>query len=270
MPILSRTSSSLMFSLQVVLAVTSILSAALVLKFSVPVITEFAVYEVPSIIKGTVSWFKPLYMYIVINCIIITIVAFSKFQWKNDDVTPPLPSEASPPLETAAHIQPQLQVMPVAENPQVGHSANEYKYDGVVLISEAVPEGYANDVIDNNIGFARMEAKVLGNKTASFNENADSFNDDVTSNKENEFVNSKLKDEPEYSSSNEKPRPPSVSARIGGRRNIKASPEGIVLFYTSFLLTHTQWWIESSPVNSFFEVSGGFWPITNTCWSSSW
>ncbi|XP_022876510.1 uncharacterized protein LOC111394760 [Olea europaea var. sylvestris] len=226
MPILSRTSSSLMFSLQVVLAVTSILSAALVLKFSVPVITEFAVYEVPSIIKGTVSWFKPLYMYIVINCIIITIVAFSKFHSKNDDVTPPLPSEASPPLETAAHIQPQLQVMPVAENPQVVHSENEYKYDGVVLSSEAVPEGYANDVIDNNIGFARMEAKVLGNKTASFNGNADSFKDYVTSNKENEFVNSKLKDEPEYSSSNEKPRPPSVYARFGSRRNIKASPEG--------------------------------------------
>ncbi|CAI9760467.1 unnamed protein product [Fraxinus pennsylvanica] len=228
MPILYRTSSSLMFSLQVVLVSASLLSAALMLKISVPAITEFLVYEVPSIINGIASWFKPPYLFLVINCIIITIVASSISQSKKDDVSPPLPSEAAPYLETAAHIQPQLRVMPVAENPQIVHSANEYKHDGVVLINEAVPEGYANVVIDNNIGFARMEGNVLGNETASFNVNADSFNDkeDVTSNKENEYVNSKLKDAPEYSSSNEKPWPPPVSARFGSRRNSKASPEG--------------------------------------------
>ncbi|KAL2472627.1 hypothetical protein Fot_48363 [Forsythia ovata] len=227
MPILSRASSSLMFSLQVLLVSTSLLSAALMLKFSVPAITEFAVHEVPSIINGVVSWFKPPYLYLVINCIIITILASSKFQSKNDEVSRPLPSPP-PPLETAAHIQSQLPVMPIAENLH----QDEYKYDDVVLCTEEMPECYVNDIIDSNNGFSHVEAGVLGDETV-FNMNADSIEEDATSNKENQFVISKSrwirKDMPEYSFSNEKPRPPPVSERFGSRRNFKASPEDMAL-----------------------------------------
>ncbi|KAL2523597.1 Uncharacterized protein Adt_08651 [Abeliophyllum distichum] len=181
------------------------------LKFSVPAITEFSLHEVPSIINGVVSWFKPPYLYLVINCIIITILASSKFPSKKDEISRPLPSPP-PPLETAAHIQPQLPVMPIAENLH----PDEYKYDGVVSSSEEVPEGYVNDIVDSNNGFSHVEAGGLGDETV-FNVNADIIEEDATSNKENQFVISKSrwmrKDMPEYSFSNEKPRPPPVSER---------------------------------------------------------
>ncbi|XP_059661558.1 uncharacterized protein LOC132307734 [Cornus florida] len=90
MPILSQSSSNWMLSIKVVFLSTGVLSMAVILKLSVPVITEFAVSEVPSIWSFVVSWLRPPYLYLIINLIIITILASSKLQHKVD-YSPPVP-----------------------------------------------------------------------------------------------------------------------------------------------------------------------------------
>lgn len=85
-----------MLSLKIFLISTTVLSAAIMLKVSAPAVTDFAVSEVPSIWKGVVSWLKPPYLYLVINCIIITIVASSKLQNKLDENLSPASAVVSP------------------------------------------------------------------------------------------------------------------------------------------------------------------------------
>lgn len=55
-------------------------AVAVMLKLSVPLVTDFAHSEVPSIWSLVAFWLRPPYLYLVINCIIITIVASSKLR----------------------------------------------------------------------------------------------------------------------------------------------------------------------------------------------
>ncbi|PIM98175.1 hypothetical protein CDL12_29346 [Handroanthus impetiginosus] len=226
-------STNIMLSFKVLLISTSVLSAAMILKFSVPAITDFAVSEVPSIYNGVVSWLRPPYLYLVINCIIITIVASSKLQSKKDDVflSPPLE-----PLDTIGIVQPPpvAPAMDVKSNIPTDYPAPEYKYNDAVLNGSS---GY--DVkVDKEIEFGAYERVDVGrtaeNEQVPFIVNAAAkgvdFSEDATSNKENEYVVAKpisnvpeKKDLTEYSPLNVKPP---VSMRFGHRKNVKASPEG--------------------------------------------
>lgn len=231
MAILSRTSTDLMLSLKIVLISTSVLGAAVMLKISFPAITEFAVYDVPSIYNVVVSWLRPPYLYLVINCIIIAIAATSKLQSKKHDLSP---ATAPAPLDTMVHLQPQP-LMPIVKNVQTDYdSAAEYKYSGVVLSNNYGSEAE----MGKGLGFdayVQENARIIGNETP-FTANVASpaaaiFKEESMSNKENEFVISKStrmpsvnEDSTEYYTPNEK-LPASV--RFGHRRNVKSSPEGI-------------------------------------------
>ncbi|KAA8519858.1 hypothetical protein F0562_014052 [Nyssa sinensis] len=59
-------------------------SLAMATKFAVPLIMEFAVHEVPVIWSTLRSWLRPPYLYVIINGIIITIAATSRFHQKLD------------------------------------------------------------------------------------------------------------------------------------------------------------------------------------------
>ncbi|XAR67529.1 hypothetical protein NMG60_11002311 [Bertholletia excelsa] len=79
---LSQSSNNWMQSLKVGLISISVMCVALMLKLSVPALTQFAFSEIPSIWNFFVSLLRPPYLYVVINGIIITIVASSKLQQK--------------------------------------------------------------------------------------------------------------------------------------------------------------------------------------------
>ncbi|XP_068668756.1 uncharacterized protein [Aristolochia californica] len=76
--------SGSIFSVKTLLLSTGVLSTALVLKFSLPSILSFLLYEVPLLYGLLHSWLTPPYLYFVINGIIITIAASSRFQQKGE------------------------------------------------------------------------------------------------------------------------------------------------------------------------------------------
>lgn len=74
-----------MLSLKVLLISSGVLSIALGLKLSVPLVMEFSVSQAPLLWSTFRSWLKPPYLYFVINGIIITIVASSRFHQNNGE-----------------------------------------------------------------------------------------------------------------------------------------------------------------------------------------
>ncbi|KAB2060493.1 hypothetical protein ES319_A10G022400v1 [Gossypium barbadense] len=77
--------STWMLSLKVLLISSGVLSIALGLKLSVPLVMEFSVSQAPLLWSTFRSWLKPPYLYFVINGIIITIVASSRFHQNNGE-----------------------------------------------------------------------------------------------------------------------------------------------------------------------------------------
>ncbi|KAF9683517.1 hypothetical protein SADUNF_Sadunf04G0022000 [Salix dunnii] len=70
---------SLSLSLKVVLISTSVLVVFLYLKVSVTLVHDFSVNQATLLWSSLTSWLKPPYLYVIINCIIITIVVSSRF-----------------------------------------------------------------------------------------------------------------------------------------------------------------------------------------------
>lgn len=70
--------ASLLLSPKLGILSFSVLCIAMVLKLSLPAVTEFAYSELPSIWTVVMTWLRPPYLYLVINGIIITLVASSK------------------------------------------------------------------------------------------------------------------------------------------------------------------------------------------------
>ncbi|XP_059661214.1 uncharacterized protein LOC132307438 [Cornus florida] len=125
-------SSSWFLSLKLMLVSTGVVSIAMIMKVSVPLIISFAVYEVPSIWSALISWLRPPYLYVIINGIIITIAATSRFHQKLDcdNQSEQLVSPKSPPSDlhsdfatTSAHT-----VFPIVEPPPA--------FDGESRVSE--------------------------------------------------------------------------------------------------------------------------------------
>ncbi|RZC81894.1 hypothetical protein C5167_044478 [Papaver somniferum] len=83
-----NSSSNWAFSLKVLLISTGVLSMAIILKLSIPVVLEIIISEAPVLWSSILCWLTPPYLYVIINGIIITIAASSRFhQNKNDGNT---------------------------------------------------------------------------------------------------------------------------------------------------------------------------------------
>ena len=209
MAIFSMDSLNWGLSLKVLLISTGVVSMAMALKISVPVVVEFAVSEVPSIWSFVLSWLRPPYLYLVINFIIFIILASSKIQNKVEE-----------PSETA-------------EITISGAVPMEYPvpYNGISKnVVELRPEfGYvfdANAVVESRVSDAKTEMKGL------------EVND------RDEFTISRSSWTPERKDSVEnsiRVEKPLVSMRFGHRRAVKSSPEGtFVCFSLSLSLSIKQ------------------------------
>ncbi|KAJ6999721.1 hypothetical protein NC653_010460 [Populus alba x Populus x berolinensis] len=75
---------SLSLSLKVVLISTSVLFLSSYLKVFVTLVHGFYVDQAALLWSSLVSWLKPPYLYVIINCIIIIIVASSRFDHNHD------------------------------------------------------------------------------------------------------------------------------------------------------------------------------------------
>ncbi|KAL7216865.1 hypothetical protein ACSBR1_028730 [Camellia fascicularis] len=219
MAILSQSSSNWMLSLKVVLISTSVLFMAMVLKLSVPIVMEFAVSEIPSIWSFVMSWLRPPYLYVVINCIVITIVASSKLQQKVVDKPPP-----AVVAETMVYPVP----IKVREDYAVAYGGVDVKNASV----EVRPEfeyGYdANVVKGSEFDVYELEDDRLpeietktATTTLAIRAAEEMSGEELALSRSlwTPQLNSR-----EYAvSSSEKP---TVSVRIGHRKAVKSSPEG--------------------------------------------
>ncbi|KAG9452752.1 hypothetical protein H6P81_005656 [Aristolochia fimbriata] len=187
---------------------TGVLSAALVLKLSLPTILSFLLYELPLLYGSLHSWLTPPYLYFVINGIIITIAASSRFQHKEDEAVEPAPA-----VKVVAVPDPVGEIRPV-----FGVTSEEF--EAVVAKAPAeIRPGYES---------AEPEVEAAAGKTEEDEE-------------EEEFVISRSDYSLSRGNSMEIPseyamtvaeRPP-ASARFSHRKSVKASPEGSKLLKVS-------------------------------------
>ncbi|KAH0937697.1 hypothetical protein HID58_005158 [Brassica napus] len=79
MPLLPTSS----FKTAATVVITGVLSLAAAVSFTVPSVSHFVASSYPMIYNNTVFLLKPPYLYLVINCIIVSIVATSKLTHKS-------------------------------------------------------------------------------------------------------------------------------------------------------------------------------------------
>ncbi|GMJ10222.1 hypothetical protein like AT1G61260 [Hibiscus trionum] len=98
--------ANLMLSLKTALISTGIISVAFLFKVSAPFVTEFVTSGIPSTYGLILSVLRPPYLYLLINCIIISIVASSKLQAQKPESTQlnPSPEIVSPEFKVSSEV----------------------------------------------------------------------------------------------------------------------------------------------------------------------
>lgn len=191
----ASSSGNPMLSLKVALISAGVLFLAVILKLSVlSVVADFAVSELPIMYSSVLSWLQPPYLYLVVNCIIISIVASSKLQLQkpSQEQQVPLPSSAD-------IIAPPVQV----ENISV-RARSDYDNDAAVVSSYQ----YGSNYQDSDVDWKAAAVEDCTVKTIGVYEREEG---------------GKAAPSMEFLFEKEKPL---VSARLGRRKSLKATPEG--------------------------------------------
>lgn len=191
-------SNTWILSLKVVLISTGVVSIALMMNFSVPLITHFVLHQIPIIWSTLISLLRPPYLYFIVNGIIITIAATSRFHHHRLDgktEAEPLAVESKPPPSDLLHSG----------------------YDAV----SDLPAVYESEVVDKTVvvsGDGHVEEDVESD--GAFEVSRSTWTPPPLSPQGSNLVEV----EEEYVlPSAEKPL---VSTRFGHRKPLKASPEG--------------------------------------------
>ncbi|KAM1150146.1 hypothetical protein FF1_030741 [Malus domestica] len=216
----TSSSNNWLLTLKVALISTGVVSMAVGLKLSSPLVADAVTSQVPSLWSSAISWLRPPYLYILINCIIISIVASSKLHPKPEDSHPETEPELVmvPPL-TTEKISTQIQSDYAAYD---GVILSEYGYDANVLpkISDSYGGGTGGVVLEEKVWVSEAVKKKENREDRAAIDGGD----------ENALVSTPVKTSLQRKGSmefwlNENQKPP-VSARIGHRKSVKASPEG--------------------------------------------
>ncbi|GER53042.1 hypothetical protein STAS_30534 [Striga asiatica] len=105
-----------MVSMKILLISAGIVSLAVGLRFAVPAAAD----GIPALWSAAVSWLKPPYLYLIINGIIITIAASSRFQKSHSEQPPAAQHLISVKTHPPASFEPfpaQMDVVAVVEEP---------------------------------------------------------------------------------------------------------------------------------------------------------
>lgn len=214
----------MILSVKALLISTGVVSIAMFLKLSLPVIIN----ETPIIWSSILSWLQPPYLYFVLNAIIIIIAASSKFHTKVDDYD--------------QHQQLNLTKVPPPASPQLDLYAQNEVY------RKLETEDVIYRKIEDTEVYRKIEAPEMYRKIEDPVEELEPVveiksEDVVTQNQkdDNEFVISRSTWTPPRKIEEEFRFPvtekPLVSSRFSNRKPVKASPEGKHThnFYLSFL-----------------------------------
>ncbi|XP_048130494.1 uncharacterized protein LOC115755645 isoform X2 [Rhodamnia argentea] len=205
-----------LLSLKVLLASTLVLSAAVLLNLSLPAITGFVTSELPSIYGLLLTWLRPPYLYILINCIIISIVASSKLQHKADD-------RVVPELAMAEYVAPppEAVVRAPAEDLKVPGAVYGNVYDprlvklGVDAYGGADAGALEAEKVDD-------EAEKVDDKAVVA---ADGGDDPMVPESASPPQRNDSSDFSFLSPNEDRTEKPPVSSRFGHRKSAKSSPE---------------------------------------------
>ncbi|KAK8594529.1 hypothetical protein V6N13_015451 [Hibiscus sabdariffa] len=187
-------------SLKVLFISTGVLAVALGLKVSVPLVLEFSESQAPLLWTTFRSWLKPPYLYVVINGIIITIAASSRFHQNHGENEREARSKIS-----------------VDERPAMEH---EMKSDLDFGVVETV-------AYEQKRGGEEIETMVFEVETnVAVVDDGDRGGDEFVIAK-SEWIPPRRMDSSEIPSDVLFPlEKPPASSRFGHRKPVKASPEG--------------------------------------------
>jgi hypothetical protein len=122
-----------MLSLKALLISACVVFVGLALKLGAPLLMELTTGHAPLMWASLLSWLKPPYLYVIINCIIISIVASSRFHHQSSERNhpdDPMSSRSYAPAEIAPDFD--------VSNSTVAYEQREETVDSVSEVAEAV------------------------------------------------------------------------------------------------------------------------------------
>ncbi|MFQ6660243.1 hypothetical protein Gotur_028841 [Gossypium turneri] len=198
--------STWMLSLKVLFISSGVLSIALGLKLSVPLVLEFSVSQAPLLWSTFRSWLKPPYLYFVINGIIITIAASSWFHQNNGE---------NEKTEELMQQQPRSKIL-VEQRPDL-----EYEMKSSLDFDEVETVVYEQKEIVQEVETTVFEAET---NVAVVD---DGDGGDVFAISKSEWIPPRRMDSSEIPLDVLFPvEKPPASSRFGHRKPVKANPEG--------------------------------------------
>lgn len=233
-----------MSSLKVILISAGVVSVAIGIKLSAPVLVD----GVPAMWSAIMVWMKPLYLYIIVNGIILTLAAASCFQQSQSSETPAVQFEGlysvktPPPMIFAAAEDSEPEIKAIFDEPKL-IVASSPKFDAestkeILVDAEAeyisintLPEESVYTELRSDSLLPVREKPVVSSRFGHqrqirSNPDAESAKEAlVDTEAEDTSINTPRK-ENQFNSPLPVREKPLVSSRFGNRRQIRNNPEG--------------------------------------------